>query len=451
MSLHPHRSSVIVCGTNAHVAVRISVPQVEAGVTKDSSVRLLSPSNPGVSFCPAHSHNIPCVSYSPSGNLVATVSIDGSAAIWSSTWKRLLKTWLKSRGWCVRWIPRSSAIMIPIPMIQSVLQERDSNIDANSEMTASEFSGEGIDEFQWDVTPEDDRQFNFEVTSSFVHAIFRFLSRYNHQQDSEPAAAAAAAPGGLDLFIYSATTEQQNDESNLVGRMVRRSLIFPVFGLEQNGETQDTLHQLPEIPPFHQLLNSLILRGGPLSIPLIQAVTNAIDEIPLKEYTPSGFQAYPTDLHDKLNTRSLKVHIRNHIKRAFQKYLTGTPASSVLQTYSISKQECSEAETQELLNHVILVTDRFRLYVMEPVATQNGNLIFRNDVRRMCPINLSRQDTFKRTSGHTTMGRMHLVEVDQSSGYIFCAVNLHICRQIQIYRLACYQEAPGFFFIVRKP
>ncbi len=56
---------------------------------------------------PAHSHNIPCVDFSPNGQFLGSVSIDQSVKIWDTETRQLLKTckigpeW----GWGITWIP----------------------------------------------------------------------------------------------------------------------------------------------------------------------------------------------------------------------------------------------------------------------------------------------------------------------------------------------------------
>lgn len=53
-----------------------------------------------------HNHNVPCIEVSPCGLLVASVSIDGTAAVWDAQTgdrlhsMKLLDSW----GWSCRWI-----------------------------------------------------------------------------------------------------------------------------------------------------------------------------------------------------------------------------------------------------------------------------------------------------------------------------------------------------------
>lgn len=72
----------------------------------------------------AHRHNVPCVSFSPCGNFLASTSIDKTVKIWGLCEKtgkfKFLKAGLPSNdwGWAVEWLPKDQTALVREPKKQ---------------------------------------------------------------------------------------------------------------------------------------------------------------------------------------------------------------------------------------------------------------------------------------------------------------------------------------------
>eukprot|EP01054_Gregarina_sp_Poly1_P002667 Gregarina_sp_Poly_1__2666@NODE_172_length_12058_cov_51_176632_g153_i0_p2_GENE_NODE_172_length_12058_cov_51_176632_g153_i0NODE_172_length_12058_cov_51_176632_g153_i0_p2_ORF_typecomplete_len776_score109_07CRT10/PF08728_10/3_2e10WD40/PF00400_32/46WD40/PF00400_32/1_9e06WD40/PF00400_32/4_5e03ANAPC4_WD40/PF12894_7/2_1e05ANAPC4_WD40/PF12894_7/3_7e03ANAPC4_WD40/PF12894_7/1_5e04Ge1_WD40/PF16529_5/0_00059eIF2A/PF08662_11/2e03eIF2A/PF08662_11/0_053eIF2A/PF08662_11/4e02_NODE_172_length_12058_cov_51_176632_g len=119
---HPYDPHKFVLSSNTHLGM-----MVDMRGRKENGQQVDYPWNAeSCKVLRGHHDNVPCVSFSPAGHFVASVSIDKSTSIWSSATGELVcqAPLCHQWGWSVKWVPKSVIQSVKLWDFESLKIER---------------------------------------------------------------------------------------------------------------------------------------------------------------------------------------------------------------------------------------------------------------------------------------------------------------------------------------